>query len=109
MPNFDQKVHYIKGNPLEKTDLDRCKLAWADCAVILSNPFSPNPKQEDYINILSAFSAKRNFMLSRLEYGPKDKKVKEDKINPIRICLQINKPDHKNLFYSGLESKVRTD
>ena len=26
MPQFEQKVKYIKGNPLDKTDLDRCKL-----------------------------------------------------------------------------------
>ena len=43
MPKFEQKVKYIKGNPLDKSDLDRCKLHLADCVIILSNPFSPNP------------------------------------------------------------------
>jgi hypothetical protein len=51
---------------------------------------------EDYKNILSAFAIKK--------YVRQVENKKE-----MRICLQIAKPEHKDLYYSGLSNTQKVD
>jgi hypothetical protein len=74
-PNFDSKVVYIEGNPMNSFDLQRCLLQHAKCCIILSNQFCANPVYEDQRNILNAFSVK--------------KFVKAQNGRNIRLCLQL--------------------
>lgn len=57
----------------------------------MSNKFCSNHKHEDYKNILSAFAIKKYVKQKYPE-------IKREQ----RICLQIAKPEHKDLYYSGL-------
>lgn len=50
---------------------------------------------EDYSNILQSFWVK--------QYA----KAKKDR--ELRLCLQLVKPEHKDLYYSGLQSNIRID
>ena len=84
-PEYDQKLTYIKGSPLRTVDLKRCLPHKATCCIIMSNQSSPTPQQDDYLNIMAAFQVKR---LTSETGG-------------IRVVLQINKPEHKDLYYSG--------
>jgi hypothetical protein len=54
----------------------------------MSDQCSQTPKSEDYMNILSAFAIKRHTAA----------------LGGIRVCLQINKPENKELYYSGQEN-----
>ena len=53
----------------------------------MSNQNSITPQQDDYMNILSAFQVKRF----------------TSELGGMRVVLQINKPEHKDLYYSGQE------
>lgn len=63
----------------------------------MTNQFCQNHQTEDYKNILHAFAVK-NFV-----------RENSDKKKEMRICLQISKPEHKDLFYSGLTRTQKTD
>ena len=87
-------MHYVQGSPLNSSDLARCLTHQAECAIIMSNMFCQNHQHEDYKNILSAFAIKKYVKQNFPE-------IRKEK----RICLQIAKPEHKDLFYSGLMQK----
>lgn len=88
---FQSKVFYLQGNPLNHDHLLRCKAHQASCTIIMTNQFCNNHQSEDYKNILHAFAIK-NYVRQNSVGVNKE----------MRICLQISKPDHKDLFYSGL-------
>ena len=92
-PQFDSKITYIKGDPLQPESLERCLAHKATCCVIMSNQMlsSGTTQQEDYKNILSAFAVKKFTCNNSKKKG----------YAGIPICLQINKPEHKDLYYSG--------
>lgn len=73
MPNFENKVTYIEGNPIYPKDLKRCLVEKAKCCVILSNQFCSNPTLEDQRNILNALAVK--------------KYVRSIKKREMRLCL----------------------
>ena len=54
-PEYDQKLIYIRGNPLNRKDLKRALAHKATCCIIMSNQQSLTPQQDDYLNILAAF------------------------------------------------------
>ena len=56
---YESRVVYLQGNPLNHEDLMRCQAENAKCAVIMSNQFCNNYQTEDYKNILSAFAIKK--------------------------------------------------
>ncbi|CAI2380858.1 unnamed protein product [Moneuplotes crassus] len=86
---------YLEGNPLNHKDLKRAMADSATCVVVLSNKFCKDPIMEDYSNILQSFCVK--------QYA----KARKDK--ELRLCLQLVKPEHKDLYYSGLQSEIRID
>ena len=102
-PEFDQKVIFVKGNPIEYEDLERCDAHKAACCVVMSNQWAANSQQDDYMNILSSFAVKKYTSHLAAEENEKQKH------NGIRICLQLSKPEHRNLYYSGQNNSRLTD
>ena len=82
---YNNKILYLEGNAMQKKDLKRALVEQATCVVVLSNKLTTNPKEEDYKNIIHTFAVK-NYCLQQ---GNRD----------IRVCLQLLKAEHKELFY----------
>lgn len=98
---FDSRVHYLQGSPLNHTDLQRCQAETAQCTIIMSNQFCKSHQSEDYKNILNAFAIKK-YVKQMSKFAPGG--------NPeMRVCLQIAKPEHKDLYYSGLSQTQKVD
>eukprot|EP00347_Sterkiella_histriomuscorum_P011662 403371596 len=93
--NFENKVTYIEGNPIHQKDLKRCLADKAKCCVILSNQFCRNPTLEDQRNILNALAVK--------------KYVRNQSFKEMRLCLQLVKPEHKDLYFTALLSTNKID
>ena len=85
---FSNKIFYLVGNSLIHKDLARCKADSAECVVLLANKLAKDPKYEDFSNILQAFSVKK---FSKI-YAKKE----------MRICIQLLRPESKELYYSSL-------
>ena len=81
-------IFYLVGNSLIHKDLERCKAASSVCVVLLANKLAQNPRHEDFSNILQAFSVKK---FSRI-YSKKD----------IRICIQLLRPETKEIYFQSL-------
>ena len=96
---FESTVFYLQGNPLNHNDLERAQAQFATCAVIMANQFCNNHQTEDYKNILSAFAIKNFVRQHAASHNNRE----------MRICLQISKPEHKDLYYSGLTRSQKVD
>ncbi len=85
---FGGKVIFLEGNVLFNKDLQRGSTETAKCVIILADKHSQNSNTEDYRNILHASSVKQyvRTVLNR----------------EIRVCLQILRPENKDLFSSSL-------
>jgi hypothetical protein len=61
-----------------------------------------NGQQQDYRNILIAFAVKKYsaMMLNKENEGDS---------SGIRVCLQLMRPDHKKLYYSGQRDAKKID
>jgi hypothetical protein len=94
-PTFSGRVIYLEGNPLNPLDLKRCLADKTSCVIVLANQFCSDPVLEDYRNILHSFAVK--------QYA----RAKNNKES--RLCLQLLKPSHKDLYYSGLKNTARID
>ncbi len=88
MPNLQSKITYLEGNPIYARDLKRASAETTKCIVILANKVSNNPMLHDYKNILQAFSVKQY--------------VRMMAAREIRVCLQMLKPENKDLYFSSL-------
>ena len=86
--NFQTKVTFLEGNVVNSKDLKRCSVESSKCVIILANKQSRNPNVEDYKNILHTFSVKQY--------------VKTMTGREIRVCLQLLKPENKDLYFSSL-------
>ncbi len=86
--HFSNKIFYLVGNSLIHKDLERCKADQAECVVLLANKLAKNPKYEDFSNILQAFSVKKFAKI----YSGKD----------VRICIQLLRPETKEIYFSSL-------
>ena len=93
---YGSKLLYLAGNALNFEDLARASIETSKCAIILANKFTQTPQYEDNRNILTSFAIK-SF-------------VREIYSRDIRVCLQLLKPESKELFYSisnpGLNDQV---
>lgn len=87
---YADKIHYLVGNSLNQIDLERCKADSSLCVVLLANKLSKNPRNEDFSNILQAFSIKK---FSKINSG-----------NDVRICMQLLRPETKELYFQSLLS-----
>jgi hypothetical protein len=86
--NFFNKIFYLVGNSLIHKDLLRCKADSAGCVILLANKLAKNPKDEDFSNILQAFSIKKFSTI----FSGKD----------VRICIQLLRPETKEIYFSSL-------
>jgi hypothetical protein len=86
--NFFNKIFYLVGNSLIHKDLLRCKADSAGCVILLANKLAKNPKNEDFANILQAFSIKKFSTI----YSGQD----------VRICIQLLRPETKEIYFSSL-------
>ena len=56
---FARKVTFVQGSPLQKRDLDRCRLARVAGIMVLANQFSSKPADDDANYMLAAMAVKR--------------------------------------------------
>lgn len=86
--NLSNKIFYLVGNSLVHKDLERCKADTAECVVLLANKLAKNPRYEDFSNILQAFSVKK---FAKIFSG-----------RDVRICIQLLRPETKEIYFSSL-------
>ena len=94
--NYGNRVHYLVGNSLNHKDLYRCKSDNSMCVIILANKLVSDQRQEDFNNIMKAFSVK-NF--SCMKTG----------IPKTRVSIQLLLPQTKDVYYSSLLTKKDFD
>lgn len=85
---YSDFIYYLSGNSLKNSDLERCKIEKSICVVLLANKQAKNSKQEDFYNILQAFSIKKYC------------KIKEN--IDVRVCMQLLMPETKEIFFQSL-------
>ena len=85
-------MFYVKGNPQVFTDLKRCWAHKTVCCVIMNDQFTANQKEADYQNIMNALAFKK-FTVS----NDNDAECPTG----IRVCLQLAKSEHKEIYFSG--------
>eukprot|EP01012_Entosiphon_sulcatum_P007870 TRINITY_DN14117_c0_g1_i1.p1 TRINITY_DN14117_c0_g1~~TRINITY_DN14117_c0_g1_i1.p1 ORF type:complete len:1108 (+),score=124.65 TRINITY_DN14117_c0_g1_i1:151-3474(+) len=54
-----QKVQYLEGSPLNRADLQRCKVETASAVFVLSNKFSSDQRRDDSATILAVLSVRQ--------------------------------------------------
>lgn len=90
----NDKMVYLNGDFLSPEDMiRRAKSHKADACILLTNKNSINSSEEDYRNILIALAVKK------FVYDQKDSL--ED-APPIPLCMQLIKPESKNLYFKSL-------
>ena len=92
---YDKLMIYLAGDPLASEDLSRAKVQMAEACILLTNKNSPNSQEEDYRNILIALAIKKF-------YYDETKDAKDEQPANIRICMQLIKPESKDLYYKSL-------
>ena len=88
LPYFN-KIFYLVGNCLVHKDLERCSADSSICAVILANKLAKNPRQEDFSNIMKAFSFRKYSCINGMGADT-------------RICIQLLRPETKEIYFSSL-------
>ena len=86
---------YLAGDPLLPEDLMRAKTHRASACILLTNKNSSNSSEEDNRNILIAFSIKK------IVYDKRKETTDENQAN-IKLCMQLIKPESKDLYYKSL-------
>jgi hypothetical protein len=95
MQKYQKLMTYLAGDPLgEDTMIRRAKAHKADACILLTNKNSPNSAEEDYRNILIALAVKK------FVYDEKKESVEETANIP--ICIQLIKPESKDLYFKSL-------
>ena len=93
---YFNKIFYLVGDVLNYQDLERTKINNSICTIILANKIASNYRQEDFNNIMKAFSiVKYSNML--LKNKNKSKKT--------RVLLQLMLPETKEIYFSSLYEK----
>ena len=91
-------MSYLAGDPLCSEDvIMRAKTHKANTCILLTNKNSSNSSDEDYRNILIALAIKK-FVYD--ESGAETKE--EDRETSIKLCMQLIKPESKDLYYKSL-------
>ena len=93
---YSNKIYYLVGNVLNQQDLDRAKTDNSICVIILANKLTTNHRQEDFNNIMKAFSIlKYSYMICG------ERKT--------RVCIQLILPETKEIYYNSLIHKNEYD
>ena len=115
-------IIYLQGDPMDNNDLLRADILNAKSCIIFTNKNSMDPYSGDHQSLLLATFIKKFFYHVTLEkYVNNNKKddimitktslkktinniFKKNK-NTFRICLQLNRPESTNYYYSTLQLK----
>ena len=90
--SYENQVYYLVGNVLDQKDLNRARTDNSICVIILANKLTANHRQEDFNNIMKAFSIKK---YSNMICGePKT-----------RVYIQLILPETKEMYYNSLIQK----
>ena len=115
-------ITYLQGDAMDSTDLLRADILNAKSCIIFTNKNSLDPYSGDHQSLLLATFIKKFFYHMTLEKYFNNNKEEENfltktsvkkKINTIfkknknifRICLQLNRPESTNYYYSTLQVK----
>lgn len=91
----NQMMTYVAGDPLQKKTMDRACANRAKACVLMTNKNSINSSEEDFKNILIALAIKREVFV--------DNQHRKDEIKlNIPICMQLIKPESRNLYRKSL-------
>ena len=94
MESYEKSMFYLSADPLNCKDMiERAKTHKADACILLTNKNSPNSSEEDYRNILIALAVKK-FVY--------DQKKDQGEQKDIPLCMQLIKPESKDLYYKSL-------
>ena len=93
---YSNKIYYLVGNSLVHKDLQRCSADQSICAVILANKLAKNPRLEDFSNIMKAFSFRKFSYI-------------HGKGADTRICIQLLRPETKEIYFSSLVNSSDTN
>ena len=89
---YCNNVFYLVGNVSNHEDLNRARTDNSICVIILANKLTTNHRQEDFNNIMKAFSILK---YSNMVCGePKT-----------RVCIQLILPETKEIYYNSLLQK----
>ena len=89
---YSNNVFYLVGNVSNHKDLSRARTDNSICVIILANKLTSNHRQEDFNNIMKAFSILK---YSNMVCG-------EAKT---RVCIQLILPETKEIYYNSLLQK----
>ena len=115
-------ITYLQGDAMDNNDLLRADILNAKSCIIFTNKNSLDPYSEDHQSLLLATFIKKFFYHKTLENYFENNKNEgklltkanlKKKINTIfkksknvfRICLQLNRPESTNYYYSTLQLK----
>ena len=87
--SYSNNVFYLVGNVSDHKDLERARTDNSICVIILANKLTTNHRQEDFNNIMKAFS-----ILKYSDMVCGDQKT--------RVCLQLILPETKEIYYNSL-------
>lgn len=94
MQKYDKNMTFLNGESLNQEDMiKRAKVHKADACILLTNKNSSNSSEEDYRNILIALAVKK------FVYDERDSM--ENDAN-IPLCIQLIKPESKDLYFKSL-------
>ena len=88
-------MYYLAGDPLDGEAMERAMAHNAEACILLTDKNSTNSSEEDYRNILIALSIKK------FVYDNYDKMKEKD--SNVRLCMQLIKPESKQLYYKSVK------
>lgn len=92
----EQNMHYLAGDPLQSEDMiKRAELHKSSSCIIMTDKNSQNSSEEDYKNILIALAVKK------LVYDELKDTNQSSQTN-IKLCMQLIKPESKDLYFKSL-------
>ena len=86
---YKKNIHYLEGDALNHSDLERAGAYDSDCVIILANQLN-NQREEDFNNILKAMAIQNNVI----------KNLKND----MHIYIQLIQPESKEIYYTSLSN-----
>ena len=115
-------ITYLQGDPMDNNDLLRADILNARSCIIFTNKNSLDPYSGDHQSLLIATFIKKFFyhmtlekhfesnkeddnFLTKTSFKKKISTIFKKSKNIFRICLQLNRPESTNYYYSTLQVK----
>ena len=121
--NNSKFIIYLQGDPMNKEDLLRADILNAKSCIIFTNKNSLEKYNQDHNSLLLAIFIKKFYYHNTLENYFKENKInlnnkkelkktinnifKKDQNIYFRICLQINRPESCEFYYSTLQKNYQ--